>query len=394
MRIGLSTSVMQRGRSGVGQYVLALVRALLPFADRHDFTLFALREDVPRFEFARGAMRIVPVPEFFRPAVRDVLWHQTVLPWLARRHRLDVLHVPSYRRLLWARPCPLVATIHDLAAFRVAGKYDRARMFYGRVVARLLARRQDEIIAISRHTACDIAAFFGLPRQRLAVIHNGLDHERFRPAAPGEARTVPSPGRVTAPSFLYVARLEHPAKNHVKLVRAFNAFKEATESPWQLVLGGSDWHGAEHIHAEVKRSPFAADIVTLGFVPDGELAAWYRAADGMVFPSAHEGFGLPPIEAMACGCPVISSDRGALGEIVGQAALLIDPDDERSFAFQLARFASDAALRADLRAAGLVQASRYDWQRTAEATLDIYAQAAHRRVAPAPTPALLHRQPS
>lgn len=380
MRIGLSTSVMQRGRSGVGQYVLALVRALLPFAGRHEFTLFVLRDDVPRFDFAKDAMRIVPVPEFFRPAVRDVLWHQTVLPLLAKRHRLDVLHVPSYRRLLWLRPCPLVATIHDLAAFRVAGKYDRARMFYGRVVARRLARRQDEIITVSRHTACDVAAFFGIPRQRLTVIHNGLDHERFQADAPGDRHAIAHAKGITSPFFLYVARLEHPAKNHVKLVRAFNQFKVATGSPWKLVLGGSDWHGAEHIHAEVQRSPFAADIVTLGFVPDGELAAWYRAADGMVYPSAHEGFGLPPIEAMACGCPVLSSDRGALAEIVGQAALIIDPDDEPSLAQQLARFAADLELRADLREAGLEHARRYDWHRNAEATLAIYARAAGSRV--------------
>jgi glycosyltransferase involved in cell wall biosynthesis len=391
MKIGLSTSVMQRGRSGVGRYVLALVRALLPFARQHEFTLFVLRDDLPQFAFARDAMRLVPVPEFFRPAVRDVLWHQTVLPLLARRHRLDVLHVPSYRRMVWLRPCPLVATIHDLAAFHVAGKYDRARMFYGRVVARRLARRQHEIIAVSRHTACDIAAFFGLPRQRLAVIHNGLDPARFHPDGGPDPKAIARARGIDAPFFFYLARLEHPGKNHVKLVRAFNRFKEATDLPWKLVLGGSDWHGAEHIHAEVRRSPFAADIVTLGFVPDADLPAWYRAADGMVYPSAHEGFGLPPIEAMACGCPVLSSDRGALAEIVDQAALIIDPDDEESFALQLARFAADRSLRADLRAAGLAHARHFDWARTAAETLKIYAQAA-RRHAPAVTPLL--RQPA
>ena len=393
MKIGLSTSVMQRGRSGVGQYILALVRALLPHTDRHEFTLYVLREDLPQFEFARDAMRLVPVPEFFRPAVRDILWHQTVLPILARRHRLDVLHVPSYRRMLWPRPCPLVATIHDLAAFRVSGKYDRARMFYGRVVARRLARRQDEIVAVSRHTACDIAAFFGLPRQRVTIAHNGLDHERFKPApltasAADDRRAIARAAGIATPFFLYVARLEHPAKNHVKLIRAFNRFKAATGSPWQLVFGGSDWHGAEHIHAEIARSPFAADIRSLGFVSNADLPAWYRAADGFVYPSAHEGFGLPPLEAMACGCPVLSSNRGALSEIVGEAAWLIDPDAEEEFAGQLQRFAADSELRLDLRAAGLAHARQFDWTRTAETMLRVYAQAARSR--PALAPAVPH----
>src|SRR6185369_11488659 len=107
-------------------------------------------------------------------AVKNIGWHQTKLPQLARELQLDVLHVPSYRRLLGRRPCPLVATIHDLAPFRVAKKYDWKRMFYGRVIARRLAQRQDEVIAISENTARDIVHFFGLPREKITVIHNGL----------------------------------------------------------------------------------------------------------------------------------------------------------------------------------------------------------------------------
>lgn len=376
---------MQRGRSGVGQYVLALVRALLPAARQHEFTLFVLQEDVARFDFARDAMRIVPVPERFRPAVRNIAWHQTALPILARRLGLDVLHVPSYRRMLWPKPCALVATIHDLAPFRLAEKYDRARMFYGRVVARRLAWRQDEIIAVSKHTACDVAAFFGLPRQRLTVVPNGLDHARFHPRVDGDRREIAARHGITSPFFLYVARLEHPAKNHVKLIRAFNRFKVASGSPWQLVLGGSDWHGAEHIHAEVRRSPFRDAIHTLGFVNDADLPAWYRAAEGFVYPSAYEGFGLPPVEAMACGCPVLSSARGALAEVVGGAALIVDPDDDDALTSQLGRFATDAELRLDLRDAGLEHARQFDWARSAEATLGVYQLAARRsaRLVPA-----------
>src|SRR4051812_41531562 len=166
MRIGLSTSVIQRGRSGVGQYVLSLVRALLTSAERHEFVLFVLEDDLPLFEFARSAMRIVPVAEHYRPAVKNIAWHQTVLPRLARELRLDVLHVPSYRRMLWPRPCALVATIHDLAPFRLPKKYDALRMFYGRVVVRHLAQRQDEVVAVSHATARDIGQFFRVPANR------------------------------------------------------------------------------------------------------------------------------------------------------------------------------------------------------------------------------------
>ncbi len=385
MRIGLTTSVIQRGKSGVGQYVFALVRALLPSASRHEFTLFVLEQDVPLFDFVGDAMRIVRVPESARPAVKNILWHQLTLPNLARELKLDVLHVPSYRRMLWPRPCALVATIHDLAPFRLPGKYDLQRMIYGRVVARQLAQRQDEIVAVSQDTAADIRRFFNVPSHRVTVVHNGLDHARFSPGGRAEAAAMIARDHgVHSPFFLYVARLEHPAKNHARLIAAFNRFKTATPSPWQLVLAGSDWHGAEVIHDLVRRSPYAADIRTLGFVPDAHLPVWYRAASVFVYPSLFEGFGLPPLEAMACGCPVLASALGAVGEVCGDAAVPADPEDVDDLTRQLKNLAQDAALRERLRAAGLIRARQFDWRHTAAAMLEIYARAAGQRTGPAP----------
>ena len=143
MRIGFSTSVIQRGQTGIAQYVFSLLEALATHQG-HEFVLFVLEQDLPLFEFARRRMTIVPVPESYRSPLRDILWHQTELPRLARAHQLDVVHVPSYRRMLWSSPCPRVATIHDLAAFHVTRKYDWKRMIYGRVVAARLARRQED----------------------------------------------------------------------------------------------------------------------------------------------------------------------------------------------------------------------------------------------------------
>jgi len=376
MHIGISTSVIQRGKTGIAQYLFALLRAFAARAEEDRFTLFVLEEDLPLFDFVRDRMQLVPVPEKFRPPVKNILWHQRRLPLLARNLRLDVLHVPSYRRLLWPRPCPLVATIHDLAPFSIANKYDWKRMFYGRVVVRRLARRQDQVIAISGNTASDVRKFFGIPHERLTVVHNGLDHARFFPGVRGPAKVeVARQHGLSRPFFLYVARLEHPGKNHVRLVAAFNEFKTATRSNWQLAFGGSDWHGAEAIHAAVKQSPFAADIRLLGFVPDAELPQLYRAADVLVYPSLYEGFGLPPVEAMACGCPVISSTRGSLGEVVGDAAAVVDPEDTGSITRQLIALAGDANLREQLRIAGLARAEKFSWDRAAAETLKVYRRA-------------------
>jgi glycosyltransferase involved in cell wall biosynthesis len=383
VNIGLSTSVIQRGRSGVGRYVLSLVRALLPAATAHNFTLFVLEEDLPLFGFAVAAMRLEPVPERYRPPIGNILWHQAVLPGLVRRAGIEVLHVPSYRRMLWPRPCALVATIHDLAPFHLAKKYDWARMFYGRVVAPRFARRQDEIVAVSGLTARDVEAHFRIPASRLTVVPNGLDHEQFRPGSPARARAkVCAPRGLEAPFFFYVSRLEHPAKNHARLIAAFNGFKAATGSPWQLVLAGGDWHGAEAIHALIAASPFARDIRRLGFVPAAELPDWYRAARAFVFPSLFEGFGLPPLEAMACGCPVLSSARGALAETIGGAAGSLNPEEVAQMQGQLTRIVTDAAWRQQLSVLGLARAGEFDWRHTAASTLDVYARAISRVAAP------------
>jgi glycosyltransferase involved in cell wall biosynthesis len=376
VHVGLSTSVIQRGQSGIAQYVFALVRALIQHG-KHEYSLFVLEQDLDLFQFAAGKMALRAIDERFRPPLKNIWWHQTILPQLARKLRLDVLHVPSYRRMLWPHPCPLVATIHDLAPFHVRRKYSRARMLYGRVMVPQLARRQDQIIAISEATAKDVAKFFRTPLDRLNVIYNGLEHSRFFPGDAVQAKALAaSRFGLDHSFFLYVARLEHPAKNHVRLIAAFNQFKARTGSKWQLALAGGDWHGAEHIHKAIHDSPFAKEIRRLGFVADALLPDLYRAANVFVYPSLFEGFGMPPIEAMACGCPVISSDGGSLGEVIGNAAARVDPEDVDALAVQLGFLSADENVRNRLRAAGIAQAARFDWTRTAAATVKVYERAA------------------
>ncbi len=381
MKIGISTSVIQRGKTGIAQYLFALLRAFKARGKEHEFTLFVLEEDLPLFDFALGNMTVVPVPEKYRPAVKNIHWHQFELPKFARELQLDVLHIPSYRRLLWQQPCATVATIHDLAPFHVADKYDWKRMLYGRVIVKRLAHRQHEIIAISENTARDIVHYFGVQRDRITVIHNGVDHERFQPGSRETARKlVADTHGLKAPFFLYVARLEHPGKNHIRLIQAFNEFKATTGSKWQLVFGGSDWHGAEEIHKAIKASPVSSDIRSLGFVADAALPTLYRAADCFIYPSLYEGFGLPPVEAMACGTPVISSARGSLGEVVGNAAVIVDPEDIGQMKQKMTELSTNPAMRDKLSRGGLAHAKLFNWHDAAEKTLHIYARAVEQRV--------------
>lgn len=365
------------GKTGVAQYVIALVKAMLDMPDRPEVTLFILEKDLPLFQFSAERARHVVVSERSRPPIRNIVWHQVRLPRLARQAELDVLHIPSYRRLLWRKPCALVATIHDLAFCHVRRKYDPARMFYGRVLARGLARRQDQIIAVSQSTAADVQRFFRVPSNRMRVALNGLDHGRFRPGDPAIAR-VEAGERwgLNRPFLLYVSRLEHPGKNHVRLIQAFSRFKAATGSDWLLALAGSDWSGAPAIYSAAHASGARDDIRFLGFVPDLDIPNLYRAADAAVYPSLFEGFGFPPVEAMACGCPVLSSRRGALAEVVADAAGTLDPESVFQMESALTRLAKDTPWREGLRAAGLENARRFDWKENARIVLSCYHRAA------------------
>lgn len=364
--------MIQRGKTGIAHYLFSLLAELKPYAEEHNFTLFVLEEDRPLFEFLDDSMDIVTVAEKHRPAVANIVWHQTELPHLAAALHLDAVHVPSYRRLLFRAPCAKIGTIHDLAPFHVRGKYDIARMLYGRYVVKRLARRQDAIIAVSQTTANDVTRFFGIPQNRIDVVHNGLNHARFQPKPQSGDDAVLTHFRLDAPYFLYVARLEHPGKNHVRLIEAFNTFKSVTHSKHLLVLGGADWHGAEAIHQAAERSPFAADIRRVGYISDAQLPGLYRRAAAMVYPSLFEGFGMPPVEAMACNCPVICSDRGSLAEIASPAACIVDPENTNQMSDALRRITLEPHFGDTLRAAGLKHAAKFNWSRAAAATLAVY----------------------
>lgn len=379
MKIGISTSVIQRGKTGVAQHIFALTKAFASLEINYPFLLFVLEEDIPLFGYLNGQFEIIPVAEKFRPPIKNILWHQSILPALARKHAVDLIHIPSYRRLVASGVCPRVATIHDLAPFHVAGKYDLARMLYGRVLVKYLARRQDHIITVSENTAQDVRRFFGIPNEKISVIHNGLDHDRFFPAPRRAAREdTERKYKITEPFFLYVARLEHPGKNHVRLIEAFDRFKLSTKSNWQLVLGGSDWHGAEAIHARIKNSPYRDEIKSLGFISDLDLPDLYRAADVFVYPSLFEGFGLPPLEAMACAIPVICSAKGALGEVVADAARIIDPENIDDISSALQDFATNESLRSNYVRSGLARAQQFNWKTAATQTLAVYRAAAEK----------------
>ena len=380
IRVALSTSVVQRGKSGVASYLFGLLDGLREIAAPIELTLLGFEEDEALFSKWLDWCRWEPVAEKWRPAVRNIFWHHTALPGVLKKLRTEVLHIPSYRRIVWRAPVPQVVTVHDCAAFAVSGKYDAARMFYGRHVVSRLARQADQLMAVSHSTATDMERFFKVRAADVKVVWNGIDHRAFFPRPAAEVRrTLADKLEQTRPYFLYLARLEHPGKNHVRLIAAFEKFAAANpDRTEELVFGGADWHGAEAIHARIAASPLRQRIRNLGFVAKEDLPVWYGGATARVYPSLFEGFGLPPVEAMACGCPVVSSPRGSLHEVVGDAARLIDPEDIADMAVALGEMSGSEAVRAAWRERGLERAAQFHWARAATATVESYYAAASR----------------
>jgi glycosyltransferase involved in cell wall biosynthesis len=375
IRVALSTSVVQRGKSGVASYLFGLLDGLRAIHAPIELTLIGLADDKPLFEKWLDWCAWEPAPERWRPAARNVLWHQTLLRGVLKKLGADVLHIPSYRRIVWRPPCAQVVTVHDCAAFAVRGKYDAARMFYGRHIVTRLARQADALIAVSHATARDMERYFGVSADDVKVVWNGVDHDTFRPQAEARVRDELAARFAQArPYFLYLARLEHPGKNHVALIEAFELFAARfPDRSEDLVFAGADWHGADTIHERIAASPFQNRIRSLGFLGKSDLPLWYSGAVAMVYPSLFEGFGLPPIEAMACGCPVICSPRGSLREVVGDAARLIEPEDIPGIASALGEMTAEE--RATWIPRGIARASLFAWEKAAEAVLGNYLDA-------------------
>ncbi|MDQ8193794.1 glycosyltransferase family 1 protein [Coraliomargarita sp. SDUM461004] len=371
VKILLSAGMIQGGLSGVGRYVVELANRMRQYesielhlagfnSDRHLF---------PEYEDARW----LPIPDTAQSGIKNVLWHQLKLPNLLKQRGYDLLHIPSYRRILAFSPIPQLVTIHDCAPFRLRDKYGLLRGLFGRQLSPWLARRCDSVIAVSQFTKQDLIDFFKLPSKQIVVVHNGLSHTSYYPQSAFQLDTFRAKHGLKQPYLIYVSRLEHPGKNHVRLIEAYEAFRQNTNSKVHLVLGGAPWHGADVIQERVAKSPFAQDILLPGFMDEAELPLWYAGAEALVFPSLIEGFGLPVVEALACGVRVVSSNSGSLPEVGGDAAIYFDPESIAAITAGLQQLHTESAEKAQQRIqAGLQHAATFDWDLAAKLTCQSY----------------------
>jgi glycosyltransferase involved in cell wall biosynthesis len=370
MKIGFSTFVMDGGRTGVATYIRELIRFLQLEDSENSYELLMARCDADLIALSNPRFSKRIVHSALGQPFMNLVWHNTALA--AASKKFDVLHVPSARRIPLVKGTKVVATVHDLAAFAVDAKYDPARMVFNRKLVPAMIRRADHVIAVSEFTKNDLVKYTGYPEERISVIYSGINHDVFRPVDPAEAREkLQMAHGLDKPFFTYVSRLEHPAKNHIRLIEAFERFKLENDSAHQLVLAGADWNGAEAIKTRAAQSPVKDDIKCLGFVPLKSLPLLYSACDLMVFPSLFEGFGFPIVEALACGAPVICSNTSSMREIAGDLLPTFDPTDAAAL-YQCMENTVSGGWSREMRVRGTDFASSFDWRRTAQRVMEVY----------------------
>ncbi|HVF13674.1 MAG TPA: glycosyltransferase family 1 protein [Acidimicrobiales bacterium] len=378
LRVSLDATAVPAKPGGAGRYVLNLAGEFADTGvtgDDMEVTVVCRQGDRARWEARAGAGRVVDVAPTRRPL--RLAWEQTSLPRLLKRLPVDVHHGPHYTMPLAVRE-PSVVTIHDLSFFSHPEWHQKAKVAFFRGAIRVAAARAAAIVAVSHATAERLEARTN-PRGVLHVIPHGVDHERFRPAAPDEEeadvrlrqRLGIEPGRRYV---AFVGTLE-PRKDVPSLVRAFDLIA-AGHPDTVLVLAGARGWGVDAVEAAIVTAR-AADRVTLtGYVSEEENVALLRGAAVVAYPSLEEGFGLPALETMACGTPLVTTSGSAMEEVAGPAALLVSPGDTMGLAEALeASLAGGADVDQRIRL-GLEVAGCHRWSTAARAHVDVYRSVA------------------
>jgi len=300
-----------------------------------------------------------------RPGVR-ILWEQTALPILARRLQADLLHCPAFVGPLLS-PCPQVITVHDLSFLRYPAFFKPGNRLYLSTLTGIACRRAQAVIAVSDHAAREVVTLLGVPEERVTRVYHGVA-PRFRPLPQEEVDDFRRREGLPARFVLYLGTLE-PRKNLIRLVQAF---ERQRDPDLHLVLAGAQGWYFHDLLQEVERLELKDRVHFPGFVPTTDQVLWYNAAHVFAYVSMYEGLGMPVIEALACGTPVLTSSTTALPEAGGAGALTVHPEDEDEIAAGLQRLLADDELRMELRAEGLTHAATFSWETTARETAQVY----------------------
>ncbi len=374
MRIAID--IRKINEFGVGTYIWNLVRNLENIDRRNEYLLIGSR---------RHFHELGPLPSNFNQLYQpdeETLWgNNCTIPLSLRRNGVDVFHVPHHEAPFFV-PCRLVVTMHDCVHLLFppegSSKFQKYSLY---LRTRRVVERASHVVAVSKSTKDDLIDIFHTNEAKISVVYNALD-ERFAPATPAaEERTrVLERYQLNDPFILYSGKIR-PHKNLHRLIEAFAVLKtelvdDARYKNIKLIIIGDELSKHQYLRLTVIRSGVQHDVRFFGFVPYSTLRVFYQSASLFAFPSLHEGFGLPPLEAMANGLPVLASNTSSLPEVLEEAAVLVTPENVFEIARGMKLILSDEALRRQLIQKGMQQVAKFSWNVAAERVVQIYESAA------------------
>ena len=357
---------------GIGTYIRNLLRHLARTDHSTEYVLLCGEADLGVAAQLGPNFRSV-----LEPSPNYSLREQVHVPWVLRRERPDLYHAPHYV-LPAGVSCPSVVTIHDCIHLmfpqylpnRIAYAYARAQMWAA-------ARRSDCILTVSEASKRDILNLFNVPPEKIVVVYNAIDsHFSVTPSDEAVAR-VRERYQLNHKFVLYVGNIK-PHKNLVRLIEAFDELRRGGFDDLKLLIIGDQISKLPALRRAVHRQKLHKQVRFLGYLPDDQLAILYRLASVFAFPSLYEGFGLPPLEAMASGTPVVTSNISSLPEVVGDAAVLVDPYEVDAIVDGLRRVLTNPALAEDMRRKGIERAREFSWERSVAKTWAVYQTIAGR----------------
>ncbi len=352
-------------RAGIHQYIAQVLRHL-PWEEGQPAYIVFTRHEAAWLN--RPGMQVVTSRLPTENRLVRIFWEQVVWPWLVVQKRPNLLHSMAFV-LPFLSQCPAVVTVYDLSFMHFPASFPAVQRLYLTQQTRYACRKARRVITISESGRQDVHRFFQVPLANIQVVYPGVDAV-FRPFPASQLTNFRQAKNLTTPFILHVGTLQ-PRKNLITLIEAF---AQADLPNCQLVLvGGKGWL-FEEIFARVQLLGLVDRVRFVGYVPDEELPYWYNTAELLVFPSLYEGFGMPVIEAMACGTPVIAANTSSLPEAVGEAALFFAPYDRQTLADHLTAVLQNPALAATLRTKGLQQAGQFSWLKAGRETAEIYQQ--------------------
>jgi len=378
LKIAFDATAVPREKAGAAKYVINLLKALAEIDKDNIYFIFVQSDDLESFRFDNPNFRLIPVSSrFMRRVPLRLVWEQTILPLRLKKLGAQCLHSPHYTTPVMSS-VPAAVNFHDMGFILFPRLYTTAKRVLFPIYLKMSAKKAGKILVISRATAADAKRVLNISEDKIEVTLMGKE-DVFKPVPDQEIITeVMNKYKINSKYILFVGTLE-PRKNILNLLRAFQIVKNnLLFKKFKLVIVGKKGWFYEEIFRFVRQNDMQEDVIITGFVPLDDMPYLYNGSEVFVYPSLYEGFGIPVLEALACGVPSITSNVSSMPEVIGNAGMTVNPNDVFELAQVMVEVLSDPKSRHEMRNKALEQAEKFSWQECAQRTLRVYESLEHK----------------